>query len=61
MTNFLNMFVTLVLNCAIVDKLNKVNNKKIKRQDFAIKFEVWAQILFCSFLKLSMLLHTIHR
>ncbi len=61
MTNFLNMFVTLVPNRAIVDKLNKVNNKKIKRQDFAIKFEVWVQILFCSFLKLSMLLHTIHR
>jgi hypothetical protein len=60
-TNFLNMFVTLVPNRAIVDKLNKVNNKKIKRQDFAIKFEVWVQILFCSFLKLSMLLHTIHR
>jgi hypothetical protein len=40
-TNFLSMFVTLVPNHAIVDKLNKMNNKKIKGQDFAINFEVW--------------------
>ncbi len=33
MTNLLSMFVTLVPNCVIVDKLNKVNNKKTKGQD----------------------------
>jgi hypothetical protein len=44
------MFITLVPNHAIVDKLNKVNNKKIKGQDFAIKLKVWVLILFVSFL-----------
>ncbi len=40
MTKFSSMFVILTLDHVIIDKLNKVHNKKIEKQDIAIKFEV---------------------
>lgn len=61
LTNFSSVFIILAPNHATIDRLNKVHNKKIEGQDFAIKFEIWVYILFCFFIKFSMLLHIVHR
>ncbi len=46
---FSSVFVILKPNHATIDKLEKVHNKKIERQDFAIKFELLCVYFLISF------------
>jgi hypothetical protein len=47
--NFSNVFIIPILNQATIDKFNKIHNKKISGQDFAINFDVLCVYFMVSF------------